>query len=149
MTHACDMFLFTIMFLLMFPLGMGGQHRRIWDYTNPDGFRELVDGTFLGYEFQDIRQFITYCLLVLIASQFVFFYNVIKSLRSGKKAEKNPWRANTLEWLAPNVPPHGNFPDGLPEVYRPPYEYSVPGRAEDYWPQYEPEKQPSKAENIT
>ena len=24
----------------------------------------------------------------------------------------------------------------MPEVYRPPYEYSVPGHAEDYWPQH-------------
>ena len=78
-------------------------------------------------------------LLVMIAFQLVFFWNVIKSLRSGKKAEKNPWRANTLEWQAPNVPPHGNFPDGFPEVYRSPYEYSVSGREEDYWPQNKPE----------
>ena len=56
------------------------------------------------------------------------------SLRRGKKAGANPWKANTLEWVAPSPPPHGNFAT-LPEVYRGPYEYSVEGRKEDYWPQ--------------
>ena len=124
---------FTIMFLLMFPLGMAGQHRRIAGY---EIFEELAP-------YQDIRVIITYCLIAMIAFQFVFFYNVIVSLLSGKKAEKNPWRANTLEWQAPNVPPHGNFPDGFPEVNRGPYEYSVPGRKEDYWPQNAPKEKPT------
>jgi cytochrome c oxidase subunit 1 len=119
---------FTFMFLAMFPLGMAGQHRRISDYTI---FPELAG-------WQDWRVIITYCLLIMIAFQFVFFWNVIWSLKSGKKAEKNPWRANTLEWLVPNVPPHGNFTDGFPEVHRGPYEYSTPGRKEDYWPQNAP-----------
>jgi cytochrome c oxidase subunit 1 len=54
----------------------------------------------------------------------------------GKKAGKNPWSANTLEWVAESPPPHGNFAV-LPVVYRPPYEYSVPGRSSDFWPQNE------------
>ena len=49
-----------------------------------------------------------------------------------KDAGDNPWRANTLEWSTPSPPPHGNFPDGLPTVYRGPYEYSVPGREDDW-----------------
>jgi cytochrome c oxidase subunit 1 len=52
----------------------------------------------------------------------------------GKPAGKNPWKANTLEWTADSPPPHGNWPE-LPNCYRGPYEYSVPGREEDYWPQ--------------
>ena len=46
--------------------------------------------------------------------------------------------ASTLEWTAESPPPHGNWPEGLPTVYRGPYEYSVPGRDEDYWPQNVP-----------
>ena len=119
---------FTVIFLLLFVLGMAGQHRRIADFTQ---FPELVP-------YQETRVIVTCCLLVMIAFQAVFVWNVIKSLFWGEKADKNPWRANTLEWLVPNVPPHGNFLDGYPEVYRGPYEYSVEGRKDDYWPQNEP-----------
>ncbi|HIL70221.1 MAG TPA: cytochrome c oxidase subunit I, partial [Verrucomicrobia bacterium] len=66
-----------------------------------------------------------------------FFLNIFISLRKGPKAGRNPWKANTLEWVTVSPPPHGNF-EKLPEVYRSPYEYSVPGRKEDYWPQNEP-----------
>ena len=56
----------------------------------------------------------------------------------GEKAPSNPWKANTLEWQTPQNPPgHGNF-DEMPTVYRGPYEYSVPGRDTDFWPQSEP-----------
>ena len=51
----------------------------------------------------------------------------------------NPWRATTLEWTIPSPPPHGNFAE-MPTVYRGPYEYSVPGHDEDYWPQHIPPK---------
>ena len=60
------------------------------------------------------------------------------SMFRGPKAGKNPWQANTLEWTADSPPPHGNWPKELPTVYRGPYEYSVPDRDEDYWPQNEP-----------
>ncbi len=54
-----------------------------------------------------------------------FFFNFICSMFRGPMAGANPWQANTLEWAAPSPPPHGNFAE-LPEVYRGPYEYSVP-----------------------
>ena len=57
------------------------------------------------------------------------------SLATAKKAGKNPWNANTLEWTTESPPPHGNWPGELPTVYRGPYEYSVPGRESDFWPQ--------------
>jgi cytochrome c oxidase subunit 1 len=75
----------------------------------------------------------TVALLVMLAFQLVFIFNFITSLK-GKAAGKNPWKANTLEWTAASPPPHGNFVK-LPNVYRGPYEYSVPNRDEDYWPQ--------------
>ncbi|HSS44801.1 MAG TPA: cytochrome c oxidase subunit I, partial [Thermoanaerobaculia bacterium] len=55
----------------------------------------------------------------------------------GAPAGKNPWHSTTLEWQISSPPPHENF-DRVPTVYRGPYEYSVPGRAEDFWPQNEP-----------
>ena len=43
------------------------------------------------------------------------------SLFCGKKAGRNPWHSNTLEWAAPSPPPHGNFEDDpgrLPRALR-------------------------------
>ena len=40
----------------------------------------------------------------------LFLYNLIASARLGKKSEKNPWKANSLEWQTPQMPPeHGNW----------------------------------------
>jgi cytochrome c oxidase subunit 1 len=86
---------------------------------------------------QDLRAFATYSLLVMLAFQLVWVYNVVTSLLWGPKAETNPWKANTLEWTASSPPPHGNWAE-LPTVYRGPYEYSVPNRADDFWPQNAP-----------
>ena len=61
-------------------------------------------------------------------AQILFVVNFFCEPRStGKKAGRNPWHANTLEWAAPSPPPHGNFGATLPTVYRGPYEYSVAG----------------------
>jgi len=51
----------------------------------------------------------------------------------------NPWDSTTIEWQTPTPPPHGNFTKPI-EVYRGPYEYSVPGHAADFAPQNQPEK---------
>ncbi len=121
---------FNLIFLPLFVLGAAGQHRRIYNYDN---FPELA----LPW-MQDLRILATLSLIVMLGFQLVFFYNCYVSLRRGKKAPANPWNANTLEWLAPSPPPHGNFGDKLPEVYRGPYEYNHPDRSEDFWPQHVP-----------
>ncbi len=120
---------FNVIFIPLFVLGAAGQHRRIYNYEH---FPQLAEGWMF-----DLRQLATAALLVMIAFQVVFFVNVWMSLRSGKKAGNNPWKANTLEWVAPSPPGHGNFEE-LPTVYRGPYEYSHPDREDDYWPQNEP-----------
>jgi cytochrome c oxidase subunit 1 len=71
----------------------------------------------------------------LLVSQVPLLINFFGSMKWGRVAGANPWRANTLEWLAPSPPPHGNF-DVIPSVYRWPYEYSAPDRAEDWHPQH-------------
>lgn len=119
---------FNGIFIPLFYLGAAGQHRRIFSYEN---FPELARP-----ELQNLRIFATTSLIIMILFQIPFLYNFFVSMKKGKKAEANPWKANTLEWLAPSPPPHGNFAV-LPTVYRPPYEYSVPGRLVDYWPQNE------------
>jgi cytochrome c oxidase subunit 1 len=125
---------FNFIFIPLFILGTAGQHRRIWNYEH---FSDLASP-----EFYNLRVIATVSLIIMISFQFVFIYNLIKSLRSKEKAPKNPWNANTLEWTADSPPPHGNWPE-LPEmVYRGPYEYSHPDRESDYWPQDEPGPDP-------
>ena len=121
---------FNAIFIPLFLLGLGGDHRRIWSYL---AFPELARP-----EYQDLRVFATVAMLVMLAFQLVFIVNTVKSWLSGRRAERNPWQANTLEWSAPSPPPHGNFPEGMPTVYRGPYEYAHPDRSEDYWPQHLP-----------
>ena len=68
--------------------------------------------------------------------QLPFIFNFFWSIWKGEKVGDNPWQATTIEWSAPSPPPHGNFL-GAPEAYRGPYEYSVPGAAKDFVPQFE------------
>ena len=120
---------FNCIFIPLFMLGAAGQHRRIYDFTN---FPELAMPWM-----QNLRVVATVSLLVMLGAQVIFIYNFFHSLFRGAVAGKNPWKSNTLEWSAESPPPHGNWTE-LPTVYRGPYEYSVPGRTEDYWPQNEP-----------
>ena len=112
---------FNCAFFPMHFLGVGGHMRRIY---NP-----------LQYEFLHDLQwwnvFITMSAFCLGLSQIVFFVNFIWSLVAGKKADANPWEANTLEWTVPSPPGHGNFA-ATPTVYRGPYEYSSPLVTEDW-----------------
>ena len=100
----------------------------------------------MQYEFlqplQPINVFITVSALVLGGAQLILVVNFFWSLFAGKTAERNPWRANTLEWMASSPPPHGNWGETIPVVYGGPYEYSPPGMAEDYLPQSQP-RQPA------
>ena len=93
---------FNFIFIPLFVLGMGGQHRRIYNYQH---FPELA-----GPEMYQLRQIATIALLVMLAFQLVFFYNMHRSWMKGEKAGKNPWKANTLEWTTESPPPHGNWP---------------------------------------
>ncbi|OGQ78893.1 MAG: cytochrome c oxidase subunit I [Deltaproteobacteria bacterium RIFCSPLOWO2_12_FULL_60_19] len=115
---------FNCAFFPMHFLGVGGHMRRIY---NP-----------MQYEFlqplQGINVFITVSAFLLGLSQIPFLVNFIGSLFAKKRAEKNPWQANTLEWTAASPPPHGNF-DAVPVVYRGAYEYSSPEVKEDWLPQ--------------
>ncbi|MEY4578157.1 MAG: hypothetical protein RL701_2860 [Pseudomonadota bacterium] len=119
---------FNGIFLPLFIAGMGGDHRRIYNYNN---FPELAND-----RMNHLREFATISLLVLCAFQVIFIINFFWSLKNGKVAGNNPWNANTLEWQAPSPPPHGNFAE-MPNCYRGPYEYSAPNREKDFWPQNE------------
>jgi cytochrome c oxidase subunit 1 len=117
---------FNFIFIPLFVLGLGGTHRRIYNFNN---FPELVHLRYLDV-------IATTALVVMLLFQIPFFWNLFHSMFRGPKAERNPWQSNTLEWTTESPPPHGNWPpDQMPKVYRGPYEYAHPDRAEDYWPQ--------------
>jgi cytochrome c oxidase subunit 1 len=118
---------FNLTFFPMHNLGLGGMMRRIADPTVYEHLRQL----------QPLNQLCTIGAIGLGFTTFVFLWNVVMSLRNGKKAPNNPWHSNTLEWTVPSPPGHGNF-DKTPVVYHGPYEYSVPGIDKDYLPQTEP-----------
>jgi cytochrome c oxidase subunit 1 len=126
---------FNATFFPMHFLGAGGHMRRIW---NPMQYEFLQ-------HFQSMNQFISVSAFILGLSQILFLVNFCWSLFAGKKAEVNPWHANTLEWAAPSPPPHGNWGEHLPVVHHGPYEYSVPGVPEDYLPQTTPHALPATA----
>jgi cytochrome c oxidase subunit 1 len=115
---------FNCTFFPMHILGVGGHMRRIY---NPLQYEFLK-------QFEGMNIFITMSAFTLGVVQLIFFFNFFYSLIKGKKAEDNPWQANTLEWTAPTPPPHGNF-ETIPTVHHGPYEYSVPGVDADWLPQ--------------
>ncbi len=119
---------YNVTFFPMHILGVGGMMRRIY---NP-----------AQYEFLQPLQWwnvlITWGAFALGLAQIFFIVNFLWSLFAGKRAPRNPWNANTLEWTAPSPPPHLNWGDRIPTVYHGPYEYSVPGVSEDFLPQTRP-----------
>jgi len=131
-------------YAIFFPMhyvGLVGVPRRYYEIGDPSFMTAPVDG---------LNAFITVAALTVGAAQMVFLFNLVWSLRHGRAAGHNPWRATTLEWLTPVVPPeHGNWGAKLPLVYRWAYDYSLPGAPEDYVVQTDPgPKSPAAAERL-
>ncbi|ACM30853.1 cytochrome c oxidase subunit I [Rhizobium rhizogenes] len=117
-------------FFPMHYLGLMGVPRRYY---------ELGETAFIPPSAHTLNMFITVAALIVGAAQILFLFNLAWSLRWGKQAGGNPWRATTLEWQTPQTPPvHGNWGKELPIVYRWPYDYSVPGADQDFLPQNQP-----------
>ncbi|WP_192245926.1 cytochrome c oxidase subunit I [Mesorhizobium silamurunense] len=120
-------------YLIFFPmhyLGLMGIPRR---------YAELTDMTIMTESAHHLNSFISIMAFIVGFAQMVFLFNLIWSIRHGREAGGNPWRATTLEWQTPHTPPaHGNFGKELPIVYRWAYDYSVPGAKEDFIPQNVP-----------
>ncbi|MES2571926.1 MAG: cbb3-type cytochrome c oxidase subunit I [Verrucomicrobiota bacterium] len=121
------------LFFPMFLQGMAGVHRRWYD----GGGASLDQLTYeLARPVLHWNPFMSYAAFLLGAAQLPFIFNFFWSIWNGRKVGRNPWESTTLEWDAPSPPPHGNFDKEL-EVYRGPYEYSVPGAEKDFTPQSE------------
>jgi cytochrome c oxidase subunit 1 len=112
-----------LIFMPMHWLGIAGHPRRYFDTTAVEFLQKL----------QPVHVFISVAAFITIGAQLIFLFNFFWSLKAGKEAkEENPWRATTLEWSIPSPPPHDNFGGVEPVVYHGPYEFSVPGAADDY-----------------
>jgi cytochrome c oxidase subunit I len=120
----------NIVFMPMFIQGLGGMNRRMYD----GGMQYAHNASLLKW-----NVVIGMAAWTLGLFQLPFIINFFSSLKWGAAVDKNPWEATTLEWSAPSPPGHGNFLTE-PVVYRGPYEYSVPGSAKDFTPQFEPER---------
>lgn len=110
---------------VFFPMhftGLAGMPRRYYQYTD---FPMLT-------EFIDLAQIISAFAILGAIAQFLFAFNFFYSIFRGQKAEQNPWKSNTLEWTTPVEHIHGNWEGPLPVVHRWAYDYSKPGKDEDF-----------------
>ncbi len=122
-------------FMPMFIQGLAGVNRRLYDGGMQYAHASDVFGLNVG---------MSHAAWGLAFFQLFFIVNLFGSRWFGRRANANPWQATTLEWTGTSTPPlpHGNF-EIPPVVYRPAYEYSVPGAAADFTPQNERGPDPS------
>ncbi len=107
-------FIFTYIgfFFTFFPqhvVGILGMPRRVAEYAP---------------EFQGWNVLISVASFVMGMATFILLYNIVISLRNGKEAGANPWRALTLEWQTSSPPPAHNF-IGDPVPFKNPYGYGT------------------------
>ncbi len=107
---------FNGVFFPMHIIGIGGHMRRIADPAAYEHLKPL--------QYQNV--FMSWSALLLGLFQIPFILNFLLSLKLGKKAESNPWHANSLEWSeATSPPPHHNYTE-IPTVLRGAYEFGSP-----------------------
>jgi cytochrome c oxidase subunit I len=117
----------NVIFMPMFLIGLAGVSRRLYDGGASYAFAQPV---------LHLNVVSSWGAWIMALFQIPFIFNFFWSIWKGEKTDANPWQATTIEWAAPSPPPHGNFLVA-PEAHRGPYEYSFPGAAKDFSPQYE------------
>ena len=115
-------------FFPMHFLGLAGVPRRYYHNTDFPMFDNLID----------INVIITVSAIIGAAAQLIFLFNFFYSIFRGPRATENPWKSNTLEWTNGVGHNHGNWKGSLPVVHRWAYDYSKPGKSEDFVPQTVP-----------
>ncbi len=110
-------------FFPMHFVGLAGLPRRYYSNTAFPIFDDLAD----------INVLMTIFAIIGGLAQIIFLANFFFSISKGKKAGKNPWRANTLEWTTPVEHIHGNWPGEIPAVHRWAYDYSKTDENGDLW----------------
>jgi cytochrome c oxidase subunit 1 len=87
---------FNVAFLPMHFLGLLGMPRRVYTYDQ-------------GGLWEAYNMISTIGSYVMGVGMLVFVANVIKTMRSGRRADNDPWLADTLEWYTTSPPPAWNF----------------------------------------
>ncbi len=105
---------FFLTFLPQYVLGYQGMPRRYHTYAP---------------EFQTWNVLSTAGSSILGVGYLLPLFYFPYSIRHGKIAGPNPWRATGLEWQTPSPPPRDNFAE-TPVVVRDPYDYAT-GKAEN------------------
>ncbi len=98
---------FNLTFFPQFILGYLGMPRRYHAYAE---------------EFQVLNVMSTAGASILGVGYLLPFTYLFWSMRYGRKASANPWKATGLEWTTPSPPPEHNF-TVTPVVTEPPYNY--------------------------
>lgn len=100
---------FMLHYVPMFVMGMKGMPRRSFDYLPQFEAGSRIAG--LG-------------AVLMVIGILTMLINLVAGLRSGRKAERDPWGGTTLEWQTPSPPPLHNFdvPPVLPDY---PYDFSA------------------------
>jgi cytochrome c oxidase subunit I len=118
----------NLIFMPMFLQGLAGLNRRLYDggitYEH-------------GRQIQHWNVVQGWAAWILGVVQIIFILNLFISWRRGQRVNGNPWEATTMEWATTSPPPPHNFAGPI-RAYRGPYEYSVPGEAVDFTPQFAP-----------
>src|SRR3954470_8712566 len=93
---------FNLTFFPQHMLGLMGMPRRIYTYDRHGLFQayNLISSIGSG---------------IMAIGILLFFVNVVKTSRTGRRAANDPWLGDTLEWYATSPPPALNF-DRVPYV---------------------------------
>lgn len=107
-TAALFFIAFNVFYFPKFIMGYMGMPRRYFDYLP---------------EFTDLQFISTIGSWLMGVAIFLIIWNLLRSLKTGRKAHANPWGGVTLEWHVSSPPPLENFHD-IPNVTHEPYDFS-------------------------
>jgi cytochrome c oxidase subunit 1 len=93
---------FNLTFLIQHSAGLSGMPRRVYQYPNQGDLEVYNQISSVGSFLLGIGVVIT-------------LVNIVRSIKNGKRAGNDPWKANTLEWFTQSPPPANNF-DVVPAV---------------------------------
>jgi cytochrome c oxidase subunit 1 len=129
-------------FLPMHFTGLAGEPRHYAQLTGIPGVGgALSPAGALLFHTLPLNLHITYAAIFLACVQFVFLFNLIRSLRRGAVAPPNPWQATTLEWhpaFNPFLAVAASHVQAI-AVHRAPCHYQFSPAGEIFLPQWEPD----------